>query len=240
MGAVTPRETRRAKRLRSIKEAALELVVQDGLEGFSVHKLADRVDLTAGALYRYFESRDEMLIAVQAEVLAVFDRYLQNVLEVNASRPVLEQIVIACRAYVALADLQPQRFQLNAAFVAAPQPVFDADKVASTAITTLAMLGRLASIIEVAQSDGQLRDDNAQRRSVVAWSSLHGLIERRKLARLAPVAFDPARLVDDLLLTLLVGWGASLKAATLVVQMDVSQDMLRTAMDLAEAQTEVD
>ena len=238
MPSPTPRQTRRARRLQSIKDAALDLVVEDGLDGFSVHKLADRVDLTAGALYRYFESRDEMLIAVQAEVLAVFDRYLQIVLERVADQEILDQLVVMCRAYDALADLQPQRFQLNAQFVAAPRPVFDANAVEATAERTRQMLGRLAVVIARAQTEGQLRDGSAGRRAVVAWSSVHALIERRKLERLEPEMFEPKALMDELLLTLLVGWGASLKAAKIAVDKELQNDMLRAAMETAEAQHE--
>lgn len=237
MPAPTPRQTRRARRLQSIKDAALELVVEDGLEGFSVHKLADRVDLTAGALYRYFESRDEMLIAVQAEVLAVFDRYLEMVLDGCANFVALERIVVACRAYVALADLQPQRFQLNAEFIATPRPVFEVGVVEETAELTRQMLGRLVVVIAEAQKDGTLRPGNAGHRAVLAWSSVHALVGRRKLHRLVPDMFEPGALMNELLVSLLAGWGADLETAQRAVQTElVSMDVLREAMELAEAQ----
>ena len=226
--------------MKSIRDAALSLVVEDGLEGFSVHKLADRVDLTAGALYRYFESRDEMLIAVQAEVLAVFDRYLAIVLEHLADRGLLEQVVAACRAYVALSALQPQRFQLNAQFISAPRPVFDADVVEPTAARTIQMLGRLASLLERAEASGLLSDGDAQRRAVVAWSSVHALVERQKLERLAPTVFAPGALMDELLVTLLLGWGASADAAASAMKSECSMDVLRAAVDRAEAYEEVE
>lgn len=237
MPAPTPRQTRRARRLQSIKDAALELVVEDGLDGFSVHKLADRVDLTAGALYRYFESRDEMLIAVQAEVLAVFDRYLEIVLAQVAERPVLERIVVACRAYVALADLQPQRFLLNAEFIATPRPVFEAAVVEETASLTRQMLGRLASLIELGQAEGVLGAGDAGHRTVIAWSSVHALVGRRKLQRLLPDMFEPGALMNELLVTLLAGWGAEPADVNDVVNREtISMDALREAMVLAEAQ----
>lgn len=234
----TRRQTRRAKRLRSIKDAALELVVEDGLDGFSVHKLADRVDLTAGALYRYFESRDDMLMAVQAEVLNVFDRYLAQVVSGASDRPILSQVVTICRAYVALADLQPQRFVLIAQLVAAPAQVFDQERIEPTADRTLAMLGRLADLIAQAEASEQLNTGNSAQRAVIAWASIHGLVERRKLVRLQPETFDPSSLMDELLTTLLVGWGASLEAAREAVEQPISNPDFRDAMQRAQAQQE--
>lgn len=240
MPVPTPRQTRRARRLRDITGAARDLVVELGIEGFSVQKLAGRVDLTAGALYRYFESRDQMLVAVQVEVLSVFDRYLELVLQAAATSPILEQIIVALRAYVALAELQPQRFELNARFIGSMRPIFDAPAMEQTAGRTLAMLGRLSDLVARAQREGQLREGPAQHRAALAWSSVHGLVERRKLERLAPDAFAPEALMNELLLTLLVGWGASLKAAQNAVGKELSIDELRAAMTVAEAQDEVD
>ena len=232
MTSPTPRQTRRAKRLKAITDAALDLVVEDGIEGFSVHRLAERVDLTPGALYRYFDGRDEILIAVQAEVLAVFDVYLENVVDAVAGRPLLERIVLTCRAYLALADLQPQRFRLNSQFVGALQPVFDdVGRVTETAHRTQRMLSRLGLLIAQAQLDGVLRAGEATHRAVVAWSSLHALVERRKLERIAPVAFSPAALERELLRTLLCGWGAGWDEAEEAVDASIPDGLFVDAME---------
>lgn len=230
----TPRAHRRQKRLRSIKDAALELVVDDGVDGFSVHKLADRVDLTAGALYRYFSSKDEILIAVQTDVLAEFDRFLESLQSRQSKEPVLHRIAGICRGYAALADLQPQRFALIAQLVAVPQQVFDDAAVAPVAERTMSMLGRLAEIVRDAQDTGVLGEGNAERRAVVAWASIHGVVERRKLARFAPTVFDVEGLLDELLFTLLVGWGAETRAARAAVDDKPNPRTLKAALRAAQ------
>jgi len=210
---LTPRERRRAKRLREIRAAALELVIEEGLDGFSAQKLADRVDLTAGALYRYFDSLDEILIDVQLEVLDGFAAYLRGVLAHAADPAPLRSIVLLCRAYIELDRLQPERFRLIGRLVSDPDPLF-ADAAALPAMEkTLELLGMLGILVANAQDDGALKPGDAMKRAVLAWSSIQGLMERRKLARLTPRAFDPGELADELLRTLLVGWGADDAAA---------------------------
>jgi len=141
----TPRERRRADRLESIREAALALVVEEGLDGFSIHRLAERVDLTVGALYRYFDSVDQILVAVQVDVLDEFDGFLERVEASFTDVVGIERIWALVQAYVAWSQLQPQRFRLISRFVSTPEPVFD-DALAHEAIEpTLRLLGRLSA-----------------------------------------------------------------------------------------------
>jgi len=65
----TPRARRRAERRQSILDTALELIGTRGLDGLTVHALAGALDLTPGALYRYFKSKDEILVALAVHVV---------------------------------------------------------------------------------------------------------------------------------------------------------------------------
>lgn len=251
MNVETPAGKRRARRLAAIRDAALQLVVEDGLENFSVHKLADRVDLTAGALYRYYESRDEMLLAVELEVRSFFEAYFNAALAALVGAPILEQLVFALRGYAALAELQPQRFALHALGFH-PWALASSD----------GMLQRLSELIEQAMREGQLREPgDAMRRAVVGWSSVHGLVQHpgtratgdppdgtratgdppngTRANEHAPDAAADAlgkeSLLDELLLTLLVGWGASLRAAQIVVDAAAPVDLYQAALQVAHS-----
>ncbi len=206
--ALTTRQKRRVQRLESIREAALELVIADGVDHFSVHRLAESLDLTVGALYRYYSSVDEILMAVQIEVLEDFDRYLESVLETYEGDE-LGRIAVLCRAYVELDRLQPERFRLIGRFVSNPDPVFDDEAARAGMEPTMRLLSRLAETIDAAQESGVLSDGNPTELAIVGWSSLQGIIERRKLGRLQPDLFDSARLTRLMMQTLLVGWGTT-------------------------------
>jgi AcrR family transcriptional regulator len=64
-----------------ILESACELYVQDGLEGFSMRKLAKRLGVTAPALYRHFDSREKLVIEVLGEAYRLFAEYLYRALQ---------------------------------------------------------------------------------------------------------------------------------------------------------------
>ena len=51
------RVEKRLARIDHILETAMTVVAQEGIDGFSLHKLAAKLDLTVGAFYRYFPSK---------------------------------------------------------------------------------------------------------------------------------------------------------------------------------------
>ena len=65
-------------------DSALRLLSENGLDGFSLHKLARAVGLTVGALYRYFPSKGALIAALEDRVIEETARRLERVLEVAA------------------------------------------------------------------------------------------------------------------------------------------------------------
>ena len=204
----TPRERRRAEKLETIRETALTIVIEEGLDAFSIHRLADRLDLTVGALYRYYDSVDQLLVAVQVDVLDAVDAYVQRVLSLTDG-PAIVRIWAMAKAYVAWSQLQPQRFRLISRFVSTPDPVFADSDAMQSLEPTMRLLGRLAVTLRESGEEGSIEPGNDLTRSVLLWSGIQGLIERQKLNRLQPELFSFDALVDDFVLTMLRGWGAS-------------------------------
>jgi AcrR family transcriptional regulator len=83
----------KAGRARILK-AALKIMGSEGLEALSMRSLADAVDLTPGALYRYFSSKDEVTEAVFGGGGDLDDRLLETatarVSDIDALRQVLK------------------------------------------------------------------------------------------------------------------------------------------------------
>ena len=204
----TTQQRRRARKIQSIKDTALALIAEDGIDAFSIHRVADRLDLTVGALYRYYSSVDDLLSAVQIEVLEGFDRYLTDINDRVVEASPLRRLITISYAYLALEALQPERFRLIARFVSAPDPVLETRAAMGAMDVTRRLLGHLAALIAEAQRTGALSIGNPLDRSILVWSSLQGLAERQKLATLDPELFHPERLTRELLCTFLLGWGA--------------------------------
>jgi AcrR family transcriptional regulator len=59
--------TRDTEKLRLVKEKAIELCVAEGLEGFSVNKLAKACNISVATLYIYYKDKDDLILQIAAE-----------------------------------------------------------------------------------------------------------------------------------------------------------------------------
>ena len=66
------------KRQEEIKKAVLDIIDKEGLHNLSTRKLAERVGVTEGALFRHFKSKRDMILAVVEEVEDVLMKALKE------------------------------------------------------------------------------------------------------------------------------------------------------------------
>jgi len=63
-GTMRARDTDKEK---LVKQRAIEIVVKDGLEGFSMNKLAKACNISVATLYIYYKDRDDLILKIAAE-----------------------------------------------------------------------------------------------------------------------------------------------------------------------------
>lgn len=95
---------------RALLDAASELFLAGGLEGFSLRGVAERVGYSATTVYLYFENKDDLLFAVSLEGFEGFGRALQTAYD-STPDPV-ERIAALGRAYVAFGVAHPAHYRL--------------------------------------------------------------------------------------------------------------------------------
>ena len=66
----TPRQTRAQQTVDFILEAAAYILSQDGLEGFTTNRVAERAGVNIASLYQYFPNKDAILGELQARHIA--------------------------------------------------------------------------------------------------------------------------------------------------------------------------
>jgi len=96
---------------------ACELFLRDGLEGFSMRKLARAVGVTAPALYRHYESKEHVLHDVVGEAYRRMAQYLYRALQ---GRTPLERLLMASEGYL---DFGLEHPRLYDALFASPELV---------------------------------------------------------------------------------------------------------------------
>lgn len=212
--AKTPRARRHGANTTRILDAAMDLVAGGGLEALSMARLAEAVDYTPGALYRYFKSKDALLAGLVAQVLEEAQGFLSRA---QAALPPgsfpLTRVFALAHGYREFARVRPHSFGMLAMTMAEPRvlltQVADAQPVTERVIANLELL---AQALGDAVAAGQLDDGDVAERTLCLFATLQGLLQLHKQARFAPGVLALDRLVPIGTRTLLIGWGAKPRA----------------------------
>lgn len=206
-------ESKRLKIKGRILNAALKLVSERGLDGLTIQRLASNLDLTPGALYRYFRGKEEIVSAMEEEVLRQMAARLRSTLV--ALTPGVISIDTALQKLWICADFylrQPKEFPEQARLISAllgdgRHHVRDQD-LSGVGAQFFALFHQLIEVMQEAETGGALAAGDAKRRALIFWSSLQGVCTLDKLARVDPAFFDTTITGHALTRALLLGWGA--------------------------------
>lgn len=209
-----PRARRHEANVERILEAATTLVGEGGLAALSMARLADAVDFTPGALYRYYGSKDALLAAMVGRHLDEARGFLAAA-EATLPRGTgpLARLAALVAGYRAFARERPQAFGLIALTIADPKVLLaQPEDAAPVTERALAALEPLAAALGEAAAARQLSPGDVFARTLTLFALLQGLLPMQKLSRFAPEALSLERLVPAALRALLLGWGASARA----------------------------
>lgn len=203
-----PRDRRHRSNLARILEAASRIVFEEGVDALSIKHVADRADYTAGALYRYFPSKDALLAAVVVRAVDELGERLRAA-SLRAVEP-LGRVVAQTRAYRDFAKEEPHAFALVAAMVGDPRRlVADEAAAAEVFVAVVRAMEPVVGALREAAEEGALEAGDAMQRALALFVSIQGALQLRKLELRAPGLVNADAVFDTTFRTLLRGFGAS-------------------------------
>jgi len=104
----TPREKRHDLTRQKILDMARKILVTQGLAGLSMRALAEQIDYSPAAIYKYFENKGEILQAIREEGWAL--SRLSEPDDESLTPP--EKLLAGGRQYLAFADAYPEHYLL--------------------------------------------------------------------------------------------------------------------------------
>jgi AcrR family transcriptional regulator len=152
-----------------IVDEARDLYVEAGMSGFSMRKLADRVGVTATALYRHFDSKEEVLLAVVDAGYDLLSQYLMRAIEATTPRQRLER---SGESYARFAVENPAFYRIM--FMASSED-FGFAKLQERSATHLRSFQMLADRVRECQESGDIRKGDARELARMIWAFSHGL-----------------------------------------------------------------
>ncbi len=109
MGMRERRDREHAAMRRTILTAARQLFLRDGYENASIRKIAERIDYSAPAIYRYFTSKQDIFCAIAEQGFHLFHRAITTI---DPSPDPLETLRRHFWRYYEFSKAQPEYFSL--------------------------------------------------------------------------------------------------------------------------------
>ncbi len=224
------REKRREATIERIIDTALHLLESEGFEALTIQRLAKELGYAVGALYRYFRSKDALLVALLHRVMDRVGEDMTAGLErvererserlaaagesdstpLTASEGLL-RLVVVCNVYVAFAQSRRAEYGLISTLIGDPREVLATEAAAPIVRSLIRLQLMLTSVIDDSVQSGALAPGDARERGVVLWSAMQGVLQLRKLGRFGVAGVELDGLVPIALRTLMIGWGADPK-----------------------------
>ena len=197
----------------------MAVLAEEGFDALTMARLADELDLSAGALYRYFESKDALVVALQGRAIAQIGQQLrharagwQSDLPDCSATASLCELLATAGFYLDLGRKEPRLQRLVSHTLGDPRQLVDDVEAARAAPDLQALLTEVSALFARAAEARAIDEGDALARTILYWSSLHGATLVGKLARLAPEPtatwLEGNERIFELARTLLRGWGA--------------------------------
>jgi len=164
----TPADRRRRKVREAIIDAAETIFTSEGEEGISMRRLAEAIDYSPAAIYKYFASKDDLFTAIRE---MFFERLLARIHAAMDEGGDTGSLCARCmRAYVETGMEEPNHYMMAfSPSVTAKPHLHDEKEVAFEAEE------KLVDMIQAGQAEGAFREVDAHVASKSVWASLHGL-----------------------------------------------------------------
>ena len=216
--SLSPRAQRkRDARTQTIIETAEKIIVDEGLDALTIHRLARTLDYAPGALYRYFDSKEKLISELSCRAIQrIHDRLklIEERVDKRGKSPSLLSLVRlleSANMYSALIETDPATHRLVGSLLGDPKHILNEKEAERVHSETVPVLMSFTKLIQDAEETGALQKGPANERAVAFWAGLQGIVQLRKMVHHATILqslVDPEKIADRFVYDLLIGWGA--------------------------------
>lgn len=178
------RELRRAQ----ILDAARALLLSKGYFNTSVQDISERAEISVGTIYLYFKNKEEIYATIHEEgMMLLFEIITATVKRGGDPEEKLRSVGVAYGQFS-----RDNRIHFNAFsyILAFPEIMFSEEDRLAQGKHGMALLNTVADIIEEGIASGAFKKVDAKRYAILMWSTLHGLLQVRKISDLLYHDYD--------------------------------------------------
>lgn len=174
MGISERRKREREERRERIVEAAEKVFLAKGVDAATMEGVAREAELSKGALYLYFDSKDALYLAIATRALSdIRERVEQAALDTDCG---FERLRAQLEAFSQYATQHPTRFQVSISWLSSSYIVKEQGEAFEQYRAVVGVLFMMAvSSIAQGQSDGSVRDDvEPGKLAIQLWGAVMG------------------------------------------------------------------
>ncbi|ACM21578.1 helix-turn-helix transcriptional regulator, TetR family [Geotalea daltonii FRC-32] len=203
MGLKERRQRHKNEFKAEILEAALALFVQEGYNGFSMRKLASRIEYSPTTIYLYFRDKDDLLLHICENFYAnLLQEQLQGMI---ADAPPEQHLRQAFLCYVSYSLKHPELYKV--VFFSNPQLYGKPEDYLSRDTMSLRCWKQFCELVDNCIKSGYFRHLDCYTLSTVLWSAMHGLVTSTIFTKDFPMP-DPAIMTEMMLDGIFSGYRA--------------------------------
>jgi AcrR family transcriptional regulator len=209
-----PKDRRRKAQIEKILDTAMKILTEEGQEAFTMQNLAAKVDFTPGALYRYYAAKDQIISELEIRCIEEFNiLFEKSQKRVDATHKAGDPdraiflILLIGEILAHFALNEPVKFAFLTNAIIEPKLLLNEPETLKVASEFKKLFFKIAIPFFEAVNQKIMAPGNAPERALVYVSSLQGVLQLKKVARVDQALFDLGSLRQNLTTSLLLGWG---------------------------------
>ena len=204
MGILERKEREKELRSESIIDAAERIFFNKGFEHATMNDVAEEAELSKGALYLYFHSKNELCMAILQRSLLIL-KGIFELLRDNKNQTGIEKFPKLAELFINFTKQCPNHYNSLLSYREHRENCPATGKIIKSTIEENKNINSIISdIIKIGQTDCTIKKDiDAEKLSLALWGNFTGIMPSSILSEKATLNFNPQNIIKyhfDLLL----------------------------------------
>ncbi len=178
-----PKAIRSPEEVETVKNdiltTALKLMCDDGFDALSMRKLAARLKMTAANIYNYYKNKDDLYLAIQTRGFQMLVDRFEGIY--NSDQPTRGKLYAMMHDYLKFGVEYPDYYEIMfsrntpkyADYKGTPmEPTAFIEKQTALKVSEITTM----TIMELYEGNDAISERDALYRTIVVWSTLHGVV----------------------------------------------------------------
>ncbi|RLC46710.1 MAG: hypothetical protein DRI23_12050, partial [Candidatus Cloacimonadota bacterium] len=184
-------------RSESIIDAAERIFFNKGFEHATMNDVAEEAELSKGALYLYFHSKNELCMAILQRSLHILKEIFE-ILQNDNNYSGIEKISKLAELFIAFAKEHPNHYNSLLSYREHRENCPASGKIIKNTIKENRKINKIISdIIKMGQADGTIKKDiDPEKLSLAIWGNFTGIMPSSILSEKSITDFSPEDIID--------------------------------------------